>query len=132
LYTNRERSQRNWITKGIKISCTHKRELFIRYGENKDNIHLKNHYRKYCQIPKNVVNEAKKQFFIKQIADSSNKLKTVWKIIKDSTGNPHHDDRINKIKSVNGIIKNPIEIANAFNEYFISYLLTYSMEQSPS
>jgi hypothetical protein len=107
VYTNREHKQRNWITKGIKISCINKRELFIRYRENRDNIHLKNHYKKYCQILKNVTNEAKKQFFYKQIADSSNKVKTAWKIIKDSTGNPHHDGRINKIISVNGIIKKP-------------------------
>jgi hypothetical protein len=64
VYTNCRQVQNNWITQGIRISRTKKRELFLRYRENKENIQLKNHYKKYCQILKMVINEAKKQFFI--------------------------------------------------------------------
>jgi len=120
----------NWITKGIKISCINKRELFLRYRENKDNKQLMNHYKKYCKILKNVINEAKKQSFYKQVVVSSNKVKTAWKIIKDNTGNSHYDDSINKIKSENGLLKNPIEIANAFNEYYINTITNLNIKHS--
>jgi len=35
-------SKQNWIARGIKISCANKRELFLRYRENKENIQVKN------------------------------------------------------------------------------------------
>jgi hypothetical protein len=119
VYLNGGRTLNNWITKGIKISCIKKRELFFKYRENKNNLQLKNHYKKYCQILKKVINEAKKQYFYKQVAASSNKVKTAWKTIKDNLGNPHYDDIINKIKSESRVLESPTEIADAFNEYFI-------------
>jgi hypothetical protein len=39
----------------------------------------------------------------KQVAASSNKVKTAWKIIKDNSGNSHYDDKINKIKCGNTV-----------------------------
>ena len=41
VYSNCRSKQNNWITKGIRISCTKKRALFLRYRENKDNIQVK-------------------------------------------------------------------------------------------
>jgi hypothetical protein len=52
-------------------------------------------------------------------------VKTAWKIIKDSFGNPHYDDTINKIKCENGLLKNPIETADAFNEYYINTITKF-------
>ena len=118
VYSNCRSKQNNWITKGIRISCNKKRALFLRCRENKDNIQLKNHYKKYCNILKKVINEAKRQFFHKQVAASSNKVKAAWKIIKDNSRNSHHDDSINKITCGNMVTKNPKEIANAFNKYY--------------
>ena len=59
-YSNRKSKQNNWITKGIRISCNKKRELFTQYRGNTDNIQAKNHYKKYCTILRKVINEAKK------------------------------------------------------------------------
>jgi hypothetical protein len=82
LYTNYRPNHNNWITKGIKISCTNKKELYSLHRNNKDNIQLRDHYKKYCNVLKRVINEAKKQYFHNQIATSSNKVKAAWKIIK--------------------------------------------------
>jgi hypothetical protein len=72
----------------------------------------------------------KKQFFYKQVAVSSNKVKTAWKIIKDSFGNHQYDNKINRIKSENGLLENPIEIADAFNEYFINATTNINIKHS--
>jgi hypothetical protein len=56
------------FTKGIKISCTKKKELYSLYRNNKDNIQVRDHYKKYCNVLKRVINEAKKQYFHNQIA----------------------------------------------------------------
>jgi len=42
-------------------------------------------YKKYCAILRRIITEAKKNYN-KQIKISSNKVKTVEKIIKDTTG----------------------------------------------
>ena len=40
---------RPWITKGIRISCTNKRKLYLIH-RNRNDPHLKEHYKKYCKI----------------------------------------------------------------------------------
>jgi hypothetical protein len=85
LYTNYRSYHNNLITKVIKISCTKKKELYSLYRNNKDNIQVRDHYKKSCNILKRVINEAKQQYFHNQIATSSNKVKAAWKIIKKKT-----------------------------------------------
>jgi hypothetical protein len=60
----------------------------------------------------------KKQFFHKQVVTSSNKVKTAWKIIKENSGNSQQIVTINRIKCGNALLKNPKDIANAFNKYY--------------
>jgi hypothetical protein len=88
------------------MSCNKKRELFTQHKENTDNIQVKNHYKKYCTVLRNVINEAK-SIFHKQVATSSNKVKTAWKIIKDNSGNSQHVDTINRIKFGNVLLETP-------------------------
>jgi hypothetical protein len=64
------RSNDNWVTEGIKISCTKKRDLHSLYRNNKDNIQIRDHYKKYCNVLKRVINKAKKQYFHNQIVSS--------------------------------------------------------------
>jgi len=59
LYKYCRSNDNNWVTKGIKISCTKKRELYSLYRNIKDNIKIKDYYKKYCNIVKRVINEAK-------------------------------------------------------------------------
>jgi hypothetical protein len=68
----------------------------------------------------------KKQFFHKQVA--ANKVKETRKIIKEKTGNYHHDDSINKITCGNTVIKNPKEIANAFNKYYTNIITNLNIK----
>jgi hypothetical protein len=51
-YTNYRPNHNNWVTKGIKISCTEKKELYSLYRNNKDNIQVRNHYKKKLQHTK--------------------------------------------------------------------------------
>jgi hypothetical protein len=119
LYRNNN-PKKTWITKGIQISCAKKRELFIRCRENSNNSQEKKHYKIYCKILKQVINEAKKQSFHKQIAASTNKIKTAWKIVQENSGNTCPVDLITKIKEGSTLVDNPKEIANALNKYYIN------------
>jgi hypothetical protein len=59
-YTNYRSNDNNWVTKGIKILRTKKRELCFLYRNNKDNIQIRDHYKKYCNVLKKAIIEAKK------------------------------------------------------------------------
>jgi len=48
-----------WITPGIKISCKHKRFLYLCTRSSND-ISLKKYYKQYCKILASVIKEAKK------------------------------------------------------------------------
>jgi hypothetical protein len=73
-----------WITPGIKISCKHKRFLYL-CTRNSTDTSLKKYYKQYCKILANVIKETKKYTYNKQINKSTNKIKTTWNIIKTKT-----------------------------------------------
>jgi hypothetical protein len=53
-------------TKGNKISCAEKRELYSEYINKKDDIQTSNYYREYCKVLRRVINEAKKKTILPQ------------------------------------------------------------------
>jgi hypothetical protein len=52
-------SNKAWITKGIKTSHLHTRELYL-ISRNTNSQKLREHYKSYCNILSNVITEAKK------------------------------------------------------------------------
>jgi hypothetical protein len=73
---------------------------------------LKNYYRQYCKILKNVIGEAK------QILNSSNKIRTVWDITKFLTGKLTKVDTIQELKVNGEVISNRQDIADSLNSFF--------------
>jgi hypothetical protein len=99
---------------GIRNSCKRKQSLCI-ICRTSENHQVKEYYKKYCEILKKVLTEAKKSFYNKQIESSSKKVKTTWKIIKESTGKVQSTDIIKEINIEAGQITDEQEIANTFN-----------------
>ena len=73
------------MTRGIKISLNHKGELYLNIKYNNDQA-LKDFYKRYCKILSRVIKEAKKYQYNKKILTSSNRIKTIWNIVKTETG----------------------------------------------
>jgi hypothetical protein len=88
-YKSYRTKHNDWITKGIKISCKRKRNLYTVY-KHSNNPQVNEYYKKYCAILKKVIIDAKKLHYNRQIELSSNRVKTTWKIIKDITGKINH------------------------------------------
>ena len=51
-YTNYKSNHNSWVTKGIKVSCIKKKELYSLYRNNKNNVQLRNYYKKILQCTK--------------------------------------------------------------------------------
>jgi len=75
---------KGWLTKGILISCRHKKDLYL-LCRMSNNIVLKNFYKKYCKILTSTIQLAKKLHYNELISKSENKTKTAWSIIKSLT-----------------------------------------------
>jgi len=72
--TNRNNNDNNWIKLGIKISCRHKRELYL-ISRNSNDEKLRRHYQAYCKILLKVNKEAKNLYYDTKIQKSKNKCK---------------------------------------------------------
>jgi len=107
-----ERSNNNsWITPGIRISCRHKRCLYL-LTRDSDDVILKNYYKQYCKTLTSVIKEAKRYMYSNRIINSTNKMKTTWNIIKAET---------NRLKGpTNTTINNYQNSPEAFNKHFLS------------
>ena len=104
---NGRSNSRQWITTGIKTSCNHKRQLYL-LSKNSNDVVLNKHYKQYCKILTRVITESKKTMYNKQINNSTNKMKTAWKIIRSET-NRKKDHTVSKHENS----------PDAFNEYLI-------------
>jgi hypothetical protein len=93
---------------------------------NSTDASLRNHYKLCCRILKDVIKEAKKQYYNKQVPNSNNKMKTIWDIIKLVTGKSTTDDVLYEL-NINGIVFSDCQdIAGSFNNYFLSVVANKS------
>jgi hypothetical protein len=67
-----------------------------------------------------VIKEAKPMHYNKQILESNNKVKAVWKTVKKETRKYSRQEMTPSIKINDNVIKNPKLIANSFNTYSLT------------
>jgi len=106
-----------WITKGIRILCQRKRDLYSIYRHS-NSPKVKEYYKKYSVILKKVIIDAKKGYYDKQRELSSNDVRTTWNIIKNITGRTRPTVAKMEINSDAGMLTNINDISKAFNIYF--------------
>ena len=111
-------SHNEWITRGIKVSCKRKKELFV-LCKISNNHNLRLYYKKYCLILTRVICNAKKLHYNNIILRSKNKVKSTWKIINSERGITHQDTSIPLLELDDKLIKNKHKIANLFKNYFL-------------
>ena len=108
-----------WITMGIKTSCKHKRELYCLYKNSNDPL-LKDHYKFYCRILSNIIKEAKKRYFSKEVETSKNKMKTIWDITRLLTGMRTKNDDVHQLNTHDNTIFDSQTMPDFLNNYFLS------------
>jgi hypothetical protein len=112
--------KRQWLTRGLKVSSEHKRQLKILINQGGDTV-LKKHFKTYDKILKRAVYISKKINNINKINNSKNKVKTVWQIIGEQTNKAKIKKKDNMSLNINGsIINDPQLVTNTFNSFFAS------------
>lgn len=113
---------KKWLTKGVKISCKHKRLLRILNSQTKTkNPILEEYYKKYSKLLKATITRSKKITNINKIKRSSNVTKTMWQIVRQSTNKISKRSQTNiKLKTSGSLTEDPHVVANTFNNYFVS------------
>ena len=111
-------NNKTWLTKGIRTSCQRKRDLYLIY-KHTTNPSLRNYYKTYSKILTEVIKTAKKLHFNQLIKHSTNKTKTMWKLVKLEINKQETID--NFPPYIEGkLVKDYYELANMFNNYFIN------------
>ena len=108
-----------WITRGIKTSCQHTRELHL-ISRDSNNSKLKTYYKSYCLILSKVIKAAKHLYYNNKISKSKNKIKTTWVIIKTETCKNHTNKGTQLINIDGKLITNQQSIAHSFYNYFLT------------
>jgi len=108
---------KGWFTKGILISCRHKKDLYL-LCRMSNNIVLKNFYKKYCRILTSTIKLAKILHYNELISQSGNKTKTAWSLIKSLTNKQTNSSEDHMLNTEGKLMKNPQVIAKTFNDYF--------------
>jgi len=83
-----------------------------------NNIVLKSFYKKYCKILTSTIQLAKKLYFNHLIAQSENKTKTAWNIVKSLTNKQANSSEEPMLNIKGKFITNPQILAHTFNDYF--------------
>lgn len=108
-----------WLTVGIKQSCKNKRLLKILSLKTNNSV-LTKYYKKYEKILKKSVITAKKLHNINKINKSTNKVKTMWNIVKERTNKKIKIDKENITLQTTNPVSEPKQVANIFNNFFAS------------
>jgi hypothetical protein len=112
--------QKPWITHGLLVSIK-KKHRYYRDSIKKKTQQAINKYKAYKNKLSKLIKSAQRQYYVDRFENVKNDIKRTWQIIKsvinENLGSSS-SVTVTEVLSGTNIIKNPIDIANKFNEYF--------------
>lgn len=111
-----------WITKGLKNSCTNKRILYYSYikSHKKNKEEKKNRYTRYSKLLQKCINNAQKIVNSKILLNAKNKCRASWKIVNNNINKQPKQNDINSIIYNDISYDNLHDITSIFNNFFIN------------
>ena len=112
-----------WLTPGLLTSINKKRALLHKFKNekmrNKDTSATFQKYKEYNNLINKLKRMSKRNFYHKFFNDNSNNTKNIWRGINQLL-NRKKSKQGNIFLEENGLITDPLKVANKFNEYFIN------------
>jgi hypothetical protein len=112
-------SNNHWITTGIRISCKHKKFMYI-ISKASNWPKIKAHYIQHCNLLRKVIRKAKEMYYNELITSSINKSKTSWNILNNKIGLTSNNKFTQTEFKIGSKTINMNQAAKIFNNYFIN------------
>ena len=108
-----------WYTNGLLVSRRKKIKLEKIASSNRSVQNISS-YKTYRNLYNKIVRSAKKMYFDKQFALAQSDMKKTWKLIRYAINRKakSKNNSVDCLLKDNIILQTPLEIANAFNEFF--------------
>ncbi|XP_077969489.1 uncharacterized protein LOC144424244 [Styela clava] len=109
-----------WLSHNLLKSINHRNSLYKSHFIS-GSLDQKAHYKKYAKTVQRSIEEAKRVYYTNKFKESKSNSKETWKTIKSLISPKRNLSFPEEILNGNGsIVKNPLEITNCFNNYFVS------------
>lgn len=110
-----------WITIGLIKSINKRNKLKKIYLRDKDNIDLKNNYKRYRNTLNTLLTKTKHDFYSNKVKEADKNIKKIWEIVKElENNNSKHKEISIQDGTGNIIINDDLKIADMFNEHYIN------------
>jgi len=111
-----------WVTEDFRGLSKRKNKLYAKWKASPGNNLLKREYNRVNVQVLLLKKELKSTYFTGLLLEASNNLKNVWNYINQIITNTRHElhRKIAQLKTNEGIIDSPVEIAKVINEHFVS------------
>lgn len=86
LKTVKRRIRKPWLTKGLRTSARNMRSLHMLRKHFLDNAVFMSYFTRYRQLYRRLIKIAKQKYYSSRIANSNNRQKESWKIVKELIG----------------------------------------------
>ena len=115
--SRKKAKDKDWITDGIKRSIKQKHRLFKIQLTN-STTENREKWRKYRNMLNKIIRETQREYYKNLIKQYSNNCIGLWKTLGSIISKKNKQTKINKLKIENKITNDPIQIANAVNDFF--------------
>lgn len=114
--------RKDWITKGIIVSCEKKEILYKKLKNNPTNTVIKKEYKDYLKVLNKIIKDAKIIYEKKQIERNSNNIRNLWRIINTKVNKKPKTSTNDSIDYVIDSNENKVydkkEIAKVLNKFY--------------
>ena len=118
--SNRKKIPRNpWITKSLLKSINRKNKLFYKYKRN-PNAQNRSKYVRYRNILTSSLRMAKQMYYSRQFKKYEYDIKSTWKVVNEVLKSNINTDPPKCVQKDNRKIDNPLDMAELFNDFFLS------------
>ena len=118
--SRKKAKDKDWITDGIKRSIKERHTLFNLQLTN-GTTENREKYRKYRNMLNKIIRDTQQEYYKNLINQHSSNCIGLWKTLGSIISKKNKQTKINKLKIENKITNDPIQIANAVNDFFYKH-----------
>ena len=115
--SRKKAKDKDWITDGIKRSIKQKHKLFKIQLTN-STTENREKWRKYRNMLNKIIRDTQREYYKNLIKQYSNNCIGLWKTLGGIISKKNKQTKINKLKIENKVTNDPVQIANAVNDFF--------------